>query len=244
MVAPAADDAPALQGLGRPGRGGRLLTPCLFRQALDQKLNQSGSIRGASRWADRSIRSGGHQALLCPSPSQRQPAAMNGRKSLRNLVLGAGGDAFVLVTSICLVLLVSANFESPASGGEGAKDLQNKVKDLKAKVAKLQSRLQQVQDMDLAGTNSGASLPPDRSSAHVYLRKEYLRKGGELVVEAGEETRRVSPGGLPEALRSIGRDRVILYAEAGVTFGRALELMDAVKSKVSGTEVKIATLKK
>ena len=176
------------------------------------------------------------------------------RSRLQGLVIGAGGDAFIILTAIFAVLLVTVNFQasSPENPSEPSKEeLKQKIEELKQKVketsqeaGQLKSKLRRAKSRvkDLSIKLSGPSSPaaPENTPIYVYLRQQ----GGDLVVEKGEQARSVRQGKLGGALRELGGRSVVLLAEPGVPSGTVTQIVDRVKGALPEASTSLGTLKK
>jgi len=159
---------------------------------------------------------------------------MNDRSNLRSLVIGAGGDAFIILTAIFAVLLVTANFQP--SGKPSRQELKKQNEKLEKKLQAAQKRLKEL-GIELTGSSSGGS--PSKEAIYVYVRS-----GGEIVVEKGATTRSATGETLPETLNQLGGSKMVLLAEPGVPSGRITRLVSKAKGALPGASTSLGTLEK
>lgn len=159
---------------------------------------------------------------------------MNDRSNLRSLVIGAGGDAFIILTAIFAVLLVTANFQP--SGGPSRQELKEQKEKLKKRLEAAEGRLKEL-GIELTGSSQGKS-PSDEA---VYI---YLRSGGKIVVEKGAATRSATEETLPQKLGQLGGSKMVLLAEPGVPSGRVTRLVSKAKGALPEASTSLGTLEK
>jgi len=173
---------------------------------------------------------------------------MNNRSYFRNLVLSAGGDAFMILTSVFMVLLVTANFQSPCpqkSFEEEYQQSKEEIKRLKKEVEQAKNRLEQAENrlqefgMSLTQTATGSQTQMGSGTTRVYYRSE-----GDIMIETSNRTFSVSKDRLTDRLAELESSKVILLAEPGVTFEETVQLMDDVRSTLPEATTSIGTLKK
>jgi cytoskeletal protein RodZ len=170
---------------------------------------------------------------------------------LQGLVIGAGGDAFIILTAIFAVLLVTANFQpsSPEDPSEPSKEkLKQKTKELSRQTRQLKSKLRRaksrVKELSIKLSGSSSPAASENTPIYVYLRQQGGRKAGDLVVEKGERARSVRQGKLGGALRELGGRSVVLLAEPGVPSGTVTQIVDRVKGALPEASTSLGTLKK
>lgn len=170
---------------------------------------------------------------------------------LQGLVIGAGGDAFIILTAIFAVLLVTANFQtsSPEVPSEPSKEelkqktkeLSREARQLKSKLSRAKSRLKEL-SIKLSGSSSPAAS--ENTPIYVYLRQRGGQQAGDLVVEKGEQARSIREGELAGVLQELGGQSVVLLAEPGVPSGTVTQIVDRVKGALPEASTSLGTLKK
>lgn len=170
---------------------------------------------------------------------------------LQGLVIGAGGDAFIILTAVFAVLLVTANFQASAPEDPSepskeeleakAEELSKETQQLRSKLSRAKSRLKEL-SIKLSGPSSSATS--ESTPIYVYLRQQGGPQAGDLVVEKGERAQSVRQGELTGALRGMGGQSVVLLAEPGVPSGKVTQVVDRVKSALPEASTSLGTLKK
>jgi hypothetical protein len=171
---------------------------------------------------------------------------------LQGLVIGAGGDAFIILTAIFAVLLVTANFQASSSEDPSApskEELKQKADELSQEARQLKSKLSQARSRlkELGIKLSGSSSPTasENTPIYLYLRQQGGQQAGDLVVEKkGERARSVRQGELAGALQELGGRAVVLLAEPGVPSGKVTQIVDRVKDALPEASTSLGTLKK
>lgn len=170
---------------------------------------------------------------------------------LQGLVIGAGGDAFIILTAIFAVLLVTANFQasSPEDSSEFSKEeLKQKTKNLSQETRQLKSRLSRaksrLKELGIKLSGSSSKTAPKNNPIYVYLRQQGGQQAADLVLEKGERTRSVHQGELAGVLQKLGGRSVVLLAEPGVPSGTVTQIVDLVKGALPEASTSLGTLKK
>lgn len=160
-------------------------------------------------------------------------------QSLRHLVIGAGGDAFLILSTIFAVLLVTANFQPSASENPQSQETTKELKkELSVAKKRLQSLRKRLREMDISLTGSSSGPPSTEKPVYVYLERE-----NGIVVEKGKETRSVKEDRLQSTLQSLQSEKVIILAKPEVASGRVTRLVGQVKNALPDASTSLGTLK-